>query len=265
MIGRICRIAASNIKEYSSSSWRFSTSFKAGAQEQHWKYLRNSHNGAEVYLIGTCHASAESANAVKEMIRAIKPSTVALELCEGRACSLLWGKQAETFSPKDFLNFPGSFGQKISSFKPLQEFLKFFGINYGEEFKVAMEESCKIGAELLYIDREMDVTLREVNKNLSVLEITKFVVNLPQHASRFPEIFEGGSISSIDDFMRDKKLVQQVFQFLEEQFPGAMKAILHDRNEYMVKQLKEKKGKIVAVVGLAHVDGVEKLWNDSES
>lgn len=265
MTGRICRIAASNIREYSSSSRRLSTSFfKDGAQE-HWRHLLNSHNGAEVYLIGTCHASSASANAVKEMIRAIKPSTVALELCEGRARSLLSGNQAKTFSPKDFLNLPESFGQKISAFKPLQELLKIFGINYGEEFKVAMEESGKIGAELLYIDREMDVTFREVNKSLSFLEITKFVVNLPHHASRFPNFFESRSICSIEDFMRDKKLEQQVFQFLEEQFPGAMKAILHDRNEYMIKQLKEKKGKIVAVVGLAHVDGMEKLWNNSGS
>lgn len=43
-----------------------------------------------------------------------------------------------------------------------------------------------------------------------------------------------------------------------------MKAILHDRNEFMIKHLRDMNGKIIAVVGLAHMEGMEKLWREAE-
>lgn len=145
---------------------------------QHWRYLRNSGNGAELFLVGTCHASADSANAVKE------------------------------------------------------------------------------------------VTLREVKKNLSLLEITNFVMGLPQHAKNYPALFENAtqidSMKSIEALLSNKRFLQQTFQLLEDHFPGAMKAILHDRNELMTQKLREMEGRIVAVVGLAHMEGMQKLWHEAE-
>lgn len=238
--------------------------------EAHFKYLRNSHNGAEVFLLGTCHASADSANSVKEMIRVIKPSAVALELCEGRARHLRSEGQVKVLSPTDFLKLPGSLGQKAfsHSIRSLQELLKLFGINYAEEFRVALEEGDKIGANLHYIDRNIDVTLQEVKKNLSFLEITNFIMGLPQHSSQYPALFESASeiakMRSIEDLMRNKKILGEIFQLLEDHFPGAMKAMLHDRNEVMVKQLRVMEGKVVAVVGLAHIAGMETLWREAE-
>ena len=47
-------------------------------------------------------------------------------------------------------------------------------------------------------------------------------------------------------------------------FLRQMKAILHDRNEYMVKNLREMRGSIVGVVGALHVEGMHKLWRAAE-
>lgn len=220
--------------------------------------------------MGTCHASADSANAVKEMIRAVKPSAVALELCQGRARHLRSEGHVQILSPADFLKLPGSFGQRAftHSIKSLQDLLRLFGINYGEEFRVAWEEGEKIRTKFHYIDQDIDVTVREVKKNLSLLEITNFVMGLPQHAKNYPALFENASqidsMKSIEALMSNQRVLQQTFQLLEDHFPGAMKAILHDRNELMTQQLREMEGRIVAVVGLAHMEGMQKLWHEAE-
>ena len=46
-------------------------------------------NGAEIYLIGTAHVSAKSALEVERVIRAVKPSTVMVELDKERATRLM--------------------------------------------------------------------------------------------------------------------------------------------------------------------------------
>ena len=48
-------------------------------------YLRDLRTGNECFLIGTAHISKKSAEEVREVIRRVKPDTVMLELCEGRA------------------------------------------------------------------------------------------------------------------------------------------------------------------------------------
>ena len=45
-------------------------------------------NGLLVYIIGVCHVSKESRQAVKNLIRSVQPDVVVLELCEGREAIL---------------------------------------------------------------------------------------------------------------------------------------------------------------------------------
>lgn len=42
--------------------------------------LRNLHNGAEIYLVGTAHVSKRSAEEVREVISLVQPDAVMLEL-----------------------------------------------------------------------------------------------------------------------------------------------------------------------------------------
>ena len=48
-------------------------------------YLRDLRTGNEVYLIGTAHVSKKSAEEVRDVIQAVRPDTVFVELCEKRA------------------------------------------------------------------------------------------------------------------------------------------------------------------------------------
>lgn len=50
--------------------------------------LRSLSNGDEVYLVGTAHISKKSAEEVRSVIRAVRPDTVFLELCDARAAAM---------------------------------------------------------------------------------------------------------------------------------------------------------------------------------
>jgi hypothetical protein len=139
-------------------------------------------------------------------------------------------------------------------------------------------------------------TLSEVKNNLSLLTIANFVMHLPQHAEHYPGLFENASkIKGIEDFITNETLMQEMIKLLGDHFPGAVcavkfdwiflqlrasscslvdftlyflclqtKALLHDRNELMTQRLRSIEGRIVAVVGLGHVQGIQELWQNEE-
>ncbi|KAI3914184.1 hypothetical protein MKW92_002777, partial [Papaver armeniacum] len=43
------------------------------------------------------------------------------------------------------------------------------------------------------------------------------------------------------------------------------KVLIEDRDKHMFKELRRFQGKIVAVVGMGHMDGIELLWKRAEN
>ena len=44
-----------------------------------------------------------------------------------------------------------------------------------------------------------------------------------------------------------------------------MNAVIDERNEFMVKKLREIEGTVVGVVGALHIPGMQKIWQEAES
>ncbi|KAI3914187.1 hypothetical protein MKW92_002780 [Papaver armeniacum] len=47
--------------------------------------------------------------------------------------------------------------------------------------------------------------------------------------------------------------------------PERFKVLIEDRDEHMFKELRRFQGKIVAIVGMGHMDGIELLWKRAEN
>ncbi|KAI3945686.1 hypothetical protein MKW98_022960 [Papaver atlanticum] len=81
--------------------------------------LKNSNNGAQIYLIGTCHVSKQSAETVKKVIDYVMPDVVAVEQCKKRAMSM-WNSKPEDATFYKLLcksmRAPGGLCTKIASF-----------------------------------------------------------------------------------------------------------------------------------------------------
>ncbi|XP_059075713.1 uncharacterized protein LOC131061159 isoform X2 [Cryptomeria japonica] len=170
--------------------------------------LRNSVNGAEVYLVGTCHVSEKSAQLVKQ---------------------------------------------------------------------IALEECKRLEAQLLLIDEDIYVTVRNLGDVLSrrpYLSIIKDKEMLKELAEKL-EIEELLENTTVRNFFRklteklienttQRNFVRKLTEKLTSEIPDIVRVILTQRDQMMFENLRKCKGKVVAVVGMAHMDGIEQMWKDIE-
>ena len=119
-------------------------------------------HGVSVHLVGTAHVSARSVDEVREVIRAVKPEVVCVELCQGRYDALT--------SDNAFRN--------LDVFKVIREGKTLYllahlalasyqrrmgdqlGVKPGAELMAAIEEAKAVGARVELIDRSIHTTLK---------------------------------------------------------------------------------------------------------
>lgn len=238
-------------------------------------YLKNEANGAEIYLLGTSHVSQRSVDEVREVIERVKPDFVMVELCRKRY-EVMESRAGQKDSPAAFVEQVARMltsrtvgvvgklvGIGLSSFYRL---LSFRGLHPGKEFEVAIEEAKKVGAKVVLGDQDIDTTLNQLgqfNLNISVQDAFQFFgQRMPDDIA---ETIGGKAVSDEDMYerMRDRKVVRRFNEEMQKGAPTIYKALVSERNEVMFKALRNLTGKVVAVVGLAHVDGIEELWQQA--
>ena len=246
--------------------------------------LVRSAAGQEMTLIGTAHISAESAVLVRNVIQTLKPDTVMIELDPSRAGKLMQrskgvvasdtsggsgnptygvGQLAGRLLRGDLAGATeNGIGVGLSS---LYKQMDSMGFQSGGEFLAAVEEADAIGATLLLGDRDARVTIRRLRD--AVLEMVR---NPPEPTGAQPPaaLLEaaGGpnaeltreSVSTTLDVLKQRENVRALSEYLKTEVPPIYTALIGERDEYMAQSLLGSSGeRIVAVVGLAHVDGIE--------
>ncbi|KAI3945183.1 hypothetical protein MKW92_040690 [Papaver armeniacum] len=215
--------------------------------------LKNSSNGAQIYLIGTVHGSEQSAETVKEVIDYVRPDVVAVELCKERAMAIMeWKPEDDTSLYMLFRRSMRAAGGLCMKFVIFIESCRerrshANGIFPGLEFKVAMEESSRVGARCFYIDQDMDVTLQQLCK-----------------VSSFYWLWSAYSTGVRGEAKFTRSFVQEIHSFQKELSPEIFKAMIEDRDKFMFTNLRSFQGKVVAAVGMGHMDGIELLWKREE-
>lgn len=245
-------------------------------------FLRNLDNGAEIFLCGTAHVSKKSAHEVREMIRIIQPQTVFVELCQQRAHRLRTGKQT---TDADFLREslnqffqPGTnIGQNL--FKVgMQGFyraLQSLGMEVGGEFKAAMEAADQQGAQIVYGDRSVQETMQRLSAAIKAEDVLRML--LSGTASPLPNFeFDTTEFSSYNsqtftsqieaqvESMKTRKIAREMSTWVRELNPALASALIDERDEFMVQKLRKLKGRVVGAVGLAHLDGIERRWEEMQ-
>eukprot|EP00850_Spirogloea_muscicola_P022484 SM000298S10938 [mRNA] locus=s298:35006:37495:+ [translate_table: standard] len=242
-------------------------------------YLRSSRTAAEVYLVGTAHISAKSAQQVREVIRKVKPRTVMIELCDERLKKLMTHGDKGTSTGMDAL---GGWLQSLSGMMrgnlievALTSFYKLLaslGLEPGKEFKVAVEEAQQIGATVVCGDRSVSVTLKRLQEAISLKEMLSLLARPPSfpgyHARQ--ETMErllgllqnkGKSLAEVlpelTELMKNREDVRVMRAVVEAASPGAARVMITERDEHMAEVVKGLQGTVVVVVGLAHMDGIE--------
>ncbi|XP_024520562.1 traB domain-containing protein [Selaginella moellendorffii] len=230
--------------------------------------LYNAANGAEVHLIGTMHISQRSADKVQQLIRSVRPNVVAVELCPSRMDCLLEPDGGDDGPRRgvirEFLDCPGTFGERL-----LHVVLHFYyqgvrdaGIATASEFVVAGTEAMKLGAEIHLIDENSKVTKERLNRALTMPVAFRLIRKLwtMKECQVMLHAIQNRNLSFLES-MNTREIASSLIRDLRLEFPEVVDAVVDQRDEIMTKRLLCCDGKIVAVVGLAHMDGIEERWN----
>ena len=260
--------------------------------------LRSDESDNEVYLIGTAHISEASAEEVTDMISTVKPQIVFLELDPPRAARLRHSTTSTDVDEEEDLfeqKFQESFhtflaqggiprmsgiGSFIQSndmgedmlkgmFSRMYRILKGYGYVPGIEMIAAMKEAERVHANLVYGDRDMNDTIRELRAAMEPSMIMKAMSTPPppELATTIQDVMMSGhdlreTLGTKVEALKTRDHARLMTGWMNKAIPPIADVMIHRRDQVMAQHLRTRcgQGKVVAVVGLAHVDGIEREW-----
>lgn len=205
------------------------------------------------------HTDLESVNKARRIVRETKPEVVAVELDHERYNQLMNpADNQESPAPS-----PGNMAQDLmQQLAILEKSLgEITGSNVGDEMMAAIEEGRAIGAKIALVDRPILATVQAMMQ-VPVEEIYKLTGLLPDATK---DIEDGGAGDLLSMLKEDGAVDDLMDQFRSE-FPGLANVLIEQRDQYVAKALhfilNDVQGKIVAVLGAGHVQGVIRALED---
>ena len=213
-----------------------------------------------VKLVGTMHVSPESRDRVERMIIEEEPDAVALELDGARLAGMIQGRKVSLVESLG-MGRAGALNYLLSSLE--NKLGKEFGMMPGQEMLSAYRASLRRGIPVYLIDQDVRITL---SKMLSIPVREKLILGLDLIAGLFGlGAYEPGDLTDLKELMMEFK----------RRYPTLHRVLIDERNVVMatniaaiVDHLKMRgirKPLVVAVVGMGHVPGMERLLNSWKS
>ena len=212
-----------------------------------------------IILVGTAHISEDSVKEVRRVIEECRPDIVAVELCQRRydaitkkdswenkpVTTLLKGNNAYFMLAQTFLS---SIQRKLG---------REHGIEPGSEMIAAMQEAEKHNVEVALVDRDISVTLKRAWKKMGFREKTRLTWEFLKAMIGFDE----EELEELDlEELMDQDVISQLMEEFGRMAPSVATVLIHERDVYIAKKIfdESKKGKVVAVVGAGHLQGIKK-------
>lgn len=213
-------------------------------------------NDKEIILIGTAHVSKQSAELVKEVIEREQPDSVCIELDQQRYQSIRdenkW-KEMDIFKViKEKKATLLLMNLAISSFQ--KRMAKQFGIKPGQEMIQGIESAEEIGAELVLADRDIQITFARIWGGIGFKGKATLLTSI------VASIFSNETITEEQlEKMKSQDMIDSMLQEFTKAFPRLKKPLIDERDQYLAEKIKNAPGdKVVAILGAAHVPGVQK-------
>jgi len=217
----------------------------------------------DVVIIGTAHVSEKSVEDVTTAIEDLKPDIVAVELCDSRYRSLTGQEETGEIQIKELLS-----GNKLYLLL-IQLSLAYIqkkigaevGVKPGSDMIAAINTAHKMGARVALVDRDIGVTIQRFWSSMRFREKVKLI------ASLIPAAFgRGGEEIDMDEITQDD-VVAQVIEEFRKISPRAAQVLIDERDAYIARNLirLSGSGKVVAVVGAGHREGISRYLANPET
>lgn len=218
-----------------------------------------------IILIGTAHISKESVEEVRQAIETYKPDIVAVELCQRRYDTITKKDKWENTPVTALIKSNNAYFMLAQTFlSSIQRKLgEEYGVEPGSEMIAAMQEAEKHNIKVALVDRDITVTLKRAWRKMGVRE--KFRV-----VWEFLKAMLGYDEEELKDLDLKELMKQDVISQMMEEFskiaPSAATVLIHERDQYIAQKIfdESKKGKVVAVVGAGHINGIKQYLANQE-
>ena len=181
----------------------------------------------------------------------------------------------------------GPFGQRALNFgaaaigsamRNMYKNLGKAGFQPGEEFVAAVKEAQAMNIPVVLGDQDVEYTLRRLYQALAATDLNKLLNDkeleqklnnilpgpgtsppqLPSGAGKTPDAYKE-ELTTFVEKMKSRETVRQIMGQLKEAAPALVQVMLTERDAYMAMGIDtlNQFECVVAVMGLAHVDGVE--------
>ncbi len=218
-------------------------------------------------IIGTAHVSDKSVEEVKAAILEIEPNLVAVELDLARYNNLLnekmGGDQQKDVKVRELIK-----NDQLTIFV-VSKFLSYMqkrigedvGVKPGSEMMAAIEAAEKVGARVVLIDRDIQITLKRGLNQMSLWEKIKFASGL------VGSIFSRGEVVEDIEKIKEKDTLSEVMEYFQQMSPKAFDVLVTERDAYMARMLLDipPEENVVAVVGAGHQKGIKDFMDNPES
>jgi len=217
--------------------------------------------GKTIYIVGTAHVSAQSVQDVRDTVAAVRPDTIAIELCAPRYQGMV--KKAAWQQTNLFQVIRQGKATFLLAQLAMQSFYRRLGkhleVEPGAEMLAGASCAEETGARLELIDRRIDITLKRVWRHLGLWPRLKLFGVMAEALLRSDEIEE----KDIEALKKQDQL-EALMGEMGQAFPEIKKRLIDERDVYLAQKLRDAPGeRIVAVVGAGHVPGMLKAIRES--
>lgn len=213
-------------------------------------------NDKEIILVGTAHVSKNSAELVKEVLDEERPDSVCIELDEQRYQSI---KDKDKWRNTDIVQIikekkSGFMLTNIILSNYQRKIAEQFGIQAGQEMIQGIQSAQELNADLVMADRKIQTTFTRLWRKVSLWGKIKLISSILYSLIDDEEITEEEL-----ERMKTEDMLSSALTELSKSFPTLKTYLVDERDQYLAAKIKEAPGKkVVAILGAAHLPGVEK-------
>lgn len=209
-----------------------------------------------VIFVGVIHTDVDSVNHVRKAVKATKPDVVAVELDRDRYQQLLHPPTEKEMEDQPATgNVVQDLFQQIALLE--KRLGNVTGSDVGAEMLAAIEEGRKLGAKIALVDRPIQATMQAI-MSVPLDEVYRMVNMIPGATDEIQD----GAAEDLMTTLKEEGAVDEVMEQFRSEFPHLSNALINERDRYVASALctilNDVKGKIVAVLGAGHIEGVRK-------
>ena len=210
-------------------------------------------------LLGTAHVATASVEAVRENIANWGPDIVAVELCKSRHSALTQDRRLDKEGLLKVIKEGKAPMVLLQSLLAAEQ--RKLGIDEGQqpgaELLAAVNAAEDAGLEVSLVDRDIQTTLRRAWNKMGFREKFGLMWALLAEDEDEEEL-------ELEKVLADKELLTSLMEELREVSPGAGEVLIDERDEFIARKISDVRGegKVLAVLGAGHLDGVSKYLSD---